>query len=866
MIKRLPKEVEGKLRSGVAVPSLQQCVEELVLNSIDAGATCVGVRVDMDSLKLQVLDNGNGMSAEDMGFVGTRYYTSKCSCVEDLENLRWYGFRGEALASILSLASLVEISSRTKSTVKTHVKMFKNGQGMDVFEAETTRPSAGTTVIVCNLFYSMPVRRRRVDAVLESERIRHRLEAISLIHPSVSFTLRNDSTGVMMVQLSKANNTHHRFAQIHGSDRVKKLGEISHTHAPFEVSGYICREGHYNNSLQYLYVNGRLLLKTQLHKLLNFLLRRLSSSQHKGGSPDGHPSLRSPKSKRSQELHGVYVINIKCPYSDYDICLEPAKTLIEFKDWDGVLLCVEEAVKTFLTRECLLDVSEEDTGGTFKEEDNSGRDELPTTSSAAADYSIGVTLASESVHRAQSDVRVLEDGVCPESDMTVCEEDESLKSQSEGCVGEDGDNEPQADLVQPEPSSSEERTFSEEENKTQMCFQNTTSTSYNVLSGDTSRENQFNNSIGLKTSRQQTDNHRDSITKNRKIHLSDPFIHQSLKTPCLAQMNKSVFLQPSVATTEDKSSDAVKNRISLISLHNKCSQRWQNSLAPVVPPKIPRMESSRSVSLWKESGSLDKFRRIFGKSSKKKLSLQNLTGSAETEGLTSRPSNWPVSQRHQQDVDDAPTQKSESQINLRSLRSLSSHTESITDENKTNKSLAAKICHLKKHKPMGSTVSQKVSDTLSQGNTFLRLSDHDTQDSNNNFSSSDSAVICEPASGCDTSRQLAEETVEETSDDWLHHFDASVGKTVYVNRVTGLSKYEGPSTEETQVACTSDVTNMAVSVVSETGTVHVVLLSLFTLTIHFFPIFQLQLYALVGGHFFLTRQLVPCSMKWRKFK
>uniref|UniRef100_A0A3B4B465 Histidine kinase/HSP90-like ATPase domain-containing protein n=1 Tax=Periophthalmus magnuspinnatus TaxID=409849 RepID=A0A3B4B465_9GOBI len=98
MIKCLPKEVQGKLRSGVALPSLQQCVEELLVNSIDAGAFCVGVRVDMDAFKIQVIDNGRGMSAEDIGCVGNRYYTSKCNSLEDLEDLRFYGFRGEALA------------------------------------------------------------------------------------------------------------------------------------------------------------------------------------------------------------------------------------------------------------------------------------------------------------------------------------------------------------------------------------------------------------------------------------------------------------------------------------------------------------------------------------------------------------------------------------------------------------------------------------------------------------------------------------------------------------------------------------------------------------------------------------------------
>ncbi|TWW72163.1 DNA mismatch repair protein [Takifugu flavidus] len=301
-IKCLPVEVQGKLRSGVTIPSLQQCVEELILNSIDAEATCVGVRMDMEAFKVQVIDNGNGMDADSMDCVGNRYHTSKCYRVEDLDNLSWYGFRGEALASLVSLATLVEISSRTKSSLKTHVKIFKDGKGMEVYEAEKSRPSAGTTVVLCNFFYNMPVRRKRLDPVLEGERIRHRVEAISLMHPSVSFTLKNDCTATMLVQLPKAKNTYHRFVQIHGLHRAQKLGEVNFTHGRFSVVGHIGREGHYNNSSQFLYVNERLLLKTRIHKLINFLLRKPSTNQKNDG---GEQSVGSPKNKRSQELHGV---------------------------------------------------------------------------------------------------------------------------------------------------------------------------------------------------------------------------------------------------------------------------------------------------------------------------------------------------------------------------------------------------------------------------------------------------------------------------------------------------------------------------------------------------------------------------------
>ncbi|XP_048034103.1 DNA mismatch repair protein Mlh3 isoform X3 [Megalobrama amblycephala] len=354
MIKSLPQDVQAQLRSGVAIFSLQQCVEELVLNSIDAGATCVAVKIDIEACKLQVIDNGTGMCREDMERVGLRYNTSKCSSLEDLDNLRFFGFRGEAISSIVSLAEMVEMSSRTKLSVKTYIKTFNEANASDVFEAQTVRPSAGTTVTVYNLFHNMPVRRKRMDAVLETERIRQRVEAISLMHPSVSFTVKKENSAHVMVQLSKTSSTYYRFVQIHGLNRAQKLGEVSYVHEQFEMTGHIGREGHYNNSLQFLFVNGRLLLKTRIHKTLNGLLKRVSSAARQNNSPTAYPLTSSPKQRGGCDLHGVYVLNIKCHYSEYDICLEPAKSLIEFKDWDNVLICIEEGVKAFLTKENLV--------------------------------------------------------------------------------------------------------------------------------------------------------------------------------------------------------------------------------------------------------------------------------------------------------------------------------------------------------------------------------------------------------------------------------------------------------------------------------------------------------------------------------
>ncbi|NXI49088.1 MLH3 protein, partial [Chloroceryle aenea] len=355
MIKRLVEDVRARLRSGVTISSLGQCVEELVLNSIDANATCIAIRVDLEAFKIQVVDNGSGMGREDLNAMGKRYFTSKCSCLGDLENLRFYGFRGEAVASIANVASLVEVSSKTSRTAKTFVKLFHNGQALEVCEAELSRPSGGTTVTVCNLFHQLPVRRKCMDPVLEFERLRRKVEAVSLMHPSVSFSLRNDVSCSMVLQLPKTRDVYSRFCQVYGLGRSQKLREINHKSGGFELSGYISTEGHYNKNMQFLYVNRRLVLKTRLHKLIDFLLRKESTIYKAKSGPASRQASSSPGHHRGgPEFYGIFILNVTCAYSDYDVCLEPAKTLIEFQNWDVLLTCIEEGVKIFLKREHLL--------------------------------------------------------------------------------------------------------------------------------------------------------------------------------------------------------------------------------------------------------------------------------------------------------------------------------------------------------------------------------------------------------------------------------------------------------------------------------------------------------------------------------
>ncbi|XP_073795105.1 DNA mismatch repair protein Mlh3 isoform X4 [Danio rerio] len=794
MIKSLPINVQAQLRSGVAIFSLQQCVEELILNSIDAGATCVAVKIDIEACKLQVIDNGSGMCLEDMEKVGLRYNTSKCSSLEDLDNLHFYGFRGEAISSIVSLAEMVEISSRTKQSVKTYVKSFNETNALEVFEAQTVRPSAGTTVSVYNLFHNMPVRRKRMDPVLETERIRQRVEAISLMHPSVSFTVKKENSAHMMVQLSKTSSTYYRFVQIHGLNRAQKLGEVNYEHEQFQITGHIGREGHYNNSLQFLFVNERLLLKTRIHKTLNCLLKRVSGAARQNNSPTSYPVTSSPKQKGGYDLHGIYVINIKCHYSEYDICLEPAKSLIEFKDWDNVLICIEEGVKAFLTKENLV-----------SELNTISNDGLPCSPVRNAESSEKQKRSSEETNEAcETMIEKNDSSVVDVADGVQMLEQESIYTESdEGKALQSEDLPFQTTLV-----GAAEINNNHEEDENAVCSN---------ISHTDSPLAVNKNVMG---------------SKSHKISLPE------------AQDSLQKFYTPNKTSPK-------KRRMPLNDTEEEKHVFYGG------PSKTFKATPPRKLTLSFETGSLDKFKRLFGKEAEKKQ-----PSTEKTSLLNPNPNDRFVGSTSCLDDLHHPV-----------LRNSSGHptthrsTESSSLNKKNKISLAAKCSYLKQDKELcrdsnflkrdlssfppsqdscfkelektlldedvlfgSSGIVDSVDFPLIEQDTALPSVAEESHLFNNNVtffigneSSVDEASVASQRdpqhSIAGNEGQTTNESVESipVSNSWLAHYDSWLGKLVYINQVTGLSKYNSPPMEETQVPCTTDVTNMAVSVISKAG-------------------------------------------------
>ncbi|KAH9492887.1 hypothetical protein Btru_032551 [Bulinus truncatus] len=363
MIRQLSDDVKTCLRTGVAITSFSQVVEELVLNSVDAGASNVAARVDLETFKVQVVDNGVGIVKDQLPLLGERYATSKCKSVEDLLHLRYFGYRGEALASLRAAAAFVEIVSRPRSSGITYCKYFKDGKPLDITQSSVPRPSHGTTVTAHNMFYNLPVRRKCLNEGLEMERIRYRMAGLAIMWPQISFSLRDDRTGHVILQTHKCNSIIAAFSEIFPVAKSRNLSEVLLEKDEFKLSGVVSTDSYSRKDFQFVFVNKRVVLKSSIHHQINKIFGKSLILKRRGlgeGIDNAFQSgpLSNVSPTKQRDRYAIYAINIECPYHSYDITLDPQKTLVEFTDWPKVIHLIQEMLYGFLQKENLLSISD----------------------------------------------------------------------------------------------------------------------------------------------------------------------------------------------------------------------------------------------------------------------------------------------------------------------------------------------------------------------------------------------------------------------------------------------------------------------------------------------------------------------------
>src|ERR1700694_5340995 len=227
-----------------------------ISNLIAAGTRRIVIDVEAGGRRLlKITDDGEGMNRDDAVLAFERHATSKIARAEDLSAIATLGFRGEALASIASVARVELISRTEEGSAGTRV-LIEGGRMRDVKDAAHPR---GTTIGVRDLFFNTPARRKflRSEAT-ESFHLMNLVTHYALAHPEISFALTNNGREILRAPL--AQDLRERAYQIFGEEFLENLLEVDGGHAQVvRVRGYVSapRDRRSSRDAQYLFVNGR---------------------------------------------------------------------------------------------------------------------------------------------------------------------------------------------------------------------------------------------------------------------------------------------------------------------------------------------------------------------------------------------------------------------------------------------------------------------------------------------------------------------------------------------------------------------------------------------------------------------------------
>ena len=319
IIRLLPDNVANQIAAGEVIQRPASAVKELLENAIDAGATQIKLYLkDAGRTLVQVVDNGIGMSPTDARLAFERHATSKIRSADDLFTLHTKGFRGEALASIASIAQVELITCQEGHQVGTFLKI----EGNKITEQTPMVASCGTSIAMKHLFFNVPARRNFLKSdTVEMRHILDEFHRVVLAHPDLQFSLFHNDVEQFALP---ATTLRKRIVQLFGQRLNEQLIPVEENTELLRIQGFISKNSYRKNkSLQFFMVNQRFIKNRYLH---HAVVSAFEGLLKEGEQPE-------------------YFLHLEIDPKHIDINIHPTKTEIKFDNDQAIYALLRSAIK-----------------------------------------------------------------------------------------------------------------------------------------------------------------------------------------------------------------------------------------------------------------------------------------------------------------------------------------------------------------------------------------------------------------------------------------------------------------------------------------------------------------------------------------
>ena len=317
---RLDKDTIEKIAAGEVIESPLSVVKELVENSIDADSKNITVEIRNGGKSyIRVTDDGSGIESDQLELAFKKHATSKITGFDDLYRIDSLGFRGEALPSIAAVSKLTAISKTELAPI---------GSKLTFYAKETNKSSIatnkGTSIIVEDLFYNMPARRKFLKSDLaETNKITKLLYAFAIGYQDISFKYIKDDS----LQFRSSSNTSFKLsiADLLDSLLEENLIEVSDKNDIFNIKAYISNSNYYrgNRSMQYIFANKRLIENDEINKAID--------DQYQGLIPSGR--------------YPAFFLFIDTNPKNIDVNIHPNKKIVKFSYEEELFDLINNSIK-----------------------------------------------------------------------------------------------------------------------------------------------------------------------------------------------------------------------------------------------------------------------------------------------------------------------------------------------------------------------------------------------------------------------------------------------------------------------------------------------------------------------------------------